>query len=389
LSQSEEDLSREFHGTIIYPVDRNVRKALIRLSEEEKPFWIPVTIQREIKDLKAGDHVAIKANPGRFYWFATRVTLEEPKPPQETPTSASIGTTAPSGFSLQGPEAAAQSTPTAFLPDFQLIPVEQVSGSFEGLGRLEEDAELEGLVESARTQGILHPIVVMRSTGTRNVYLVVAGSRRLKAAEKAGLKHIPAIVRPYNLEEAYEFSFIENIQRLDLSAYEKGRQLKLMLTKLPHRYPNQEALAKRLGKSVSWISLNIKAYEEAEKLKEKTEFYPGKVEGLPERGEFYARKIEGLTEFQLRELRKLPEEERPKVLQALAETPIQKPGEKPLSARRIAEKAGPEPIDTGEVWTCTVCKEKFRLIHYSAGKHKLAPEVGTNADSSSQPTQGA
>ena len=369
MSQIEEDLSREFHGTIIYPVDQNVRKALIRLAEEEKPFWIPVTIQREIKHLKAGDHVAIKANPGRFYWFATRIVLEEPKPPQEQGSAAE----------------AAQPTPTSFLPGFQLIPVEQVSGSFEGLGRLEEDSELEGLVESARTQGILHPIVVMRSTGTRNVYLVVAGSRRLKAAEKAGLKHIPAIVRPYNVEEAYEFSLIENIQRLDLSAYEKGRQLKLMLTKLPHRYPNQEALAKRLGKSVSWISLNIKAYEEAEKLKEKTEFYPGKVEGLPERGEFYARKIEGLTEFQLRELRKLPEEERPKVLQALAETPIQKPGEKPLSARRIAEKAGPEPIDTGEVWTCTVCKEKFRLIHYSAGKHKLAPEVGTDADSPSQP----
>jgi len=366
MSQSEEGLSREFHGTIIYPVDQNVRKALIRLAEEEKPFWIPVTIQREIKNLKAGDHVAIKANPGRFYWFATRIVLEEPKPPQET-------TTAPSGFSLQGPETGAQPSPTAFLPDFQLIPVEQVSGSFEGLGRLEEDPELEGLAESARTQGILHPIVVMRSTGTRNVYLVVAGSRRLKAAEKAGLKHIPAIVRPYNLEEAYEFSFIENIQRLDLSAYEKGRQLKLMLTKLPYRYPNQEALAKRLGKSVSWISLNIKAYEEAEKLKGKGEFYPGKIEGLPEKA--------------LRELRKVPEEERSKVLQALAETPIEKPGEKPLSARRIAEKAGPEPIDTGEVWTCTVCKEKFRLIHYRSGKHKLAPEIGEDADSSSQPTQ--
>jgi len=355
LSQSEEGLSREFHGTIIYPVDQNVRKALIRLAEEEKPFWIPVTIQREIKHLKAGDHVAIKANPGRFYWFATRIVLEEPKPPQEQGSAAE----------------AAQPTPTALLPDFQLLPVEQVSGSFEGLGRLEEDLELEGLAESARTQGILHPIVVMRSTGTRNVYLVVAGSRRLKAAEKAGLKHIPAIVRPYNLEEAYEFSFIENIQRLDLSAYEKGRQLKLMLTKLPYRYPNQEALAKRLGKSVSWISLNIKAYEEAEKLK--GEFYPGKIEGLPEKA--------------LRELRKVPEEERSKVLQALAETPIEKPGEKPLSARRIAEKAGPEPIDTGEVWTCSVCREKFRLIHYSAGKHKLAPEIGEDADSASQPTQ--
>jgi len=371
LSQSEEGLSREFHGTIIYPVDQNVRKALIRLAEEEKPFWIPVTIQREIKHLKAGDHVAIKANPGRFYWFATRVTLEEPKPPQETPTSPSIGTTAPSGFSLQGPETAAQPSPTSFLPDFQLIPVEQVSGSFEGLGRLEEDPELEGLAESSRTQGILQPIVVMRSTGTKNVYLVVAGSRRLKAAEKAGLKHIPAIIRPYNVEEAYEFSLIENIQRLDLSAYEKGRQLKLRLTKFPYRYPSQEALAKRLGKSVSWISLNIKAYEEAEKLKGKDEFYPGKIEGLSEKA--------------FRELRKVPEEERSKVLQALVETPTEKPGEKPFSARRIAEKAGPEPIDTGEVWTCSVCREKFRLIHYSAGKHRLAPEVITNADSPSQP----
>jgi len=345
---------------MIYPVDQNVRKALIRLADVEKPFWIPVTIQREIKHLKAGDHVAIKANPGRFYWFATRVTLEEPKPPQETPTSAIE--VSHKASSPQVPEVEVK---------LAMLPLDQVAGTLDGLQRLGEDPELDELAESMKTQGVIEPITAMLSPGTESVYLAVAGNRRVAAARKAGLEKIPAIIRPYNREEACVRSLIENIQRKDISDYEKGRRLKQLMDEFPQTYPNQEAVAKMIGKSVSWISRHIEAFETGEAVKP---YLPiGKIESLPESS--------------LRELRKVPEEERPKVLEALVEAPVEGACEKPLSARRIAEKAGPEPIDTGEVWTCTVCQEKFRLIHYSSGKHKLALEVGTNADSSSQPTQ--
>ena len=351
-------MSREFHGTVTYPIDRNDSKVLIRIGEEEKPFWVPVTLQWNLKDLKVGDRVWIKANPGRFYWFVTEVALE-PEPPKEQRPAVDAAVAAGSKVA---PEAA---------PQLTMLPIERISGTLNGLKRSGDDPEIEEMAESAKTQGIIEPIIAMRSPGTQNVYLVVAGNRRVQAAQKAGLKEIPTIIRPYSLEEAYELSLIENIHRRDTSDYDKGRTLKLMLSKFPERYPNQEALAKRLGRSVGWISHHITAYEEAEKLKES--------------GQFDARQIEGLTEYQIRELKRIPEEERPRVLESLAEAPLEGTHERPLSARRIAEKTGPEPIDTGEVWTCTVCQEKFRLIHYSSGKHKLAPEVGTNADSSGQP----
>ena len=332
-------MSREFRGTVTYPVDPDDSKVVVRIAEEEKPFWVPRTLQGNLRDLRVGDRVVIKANPGRLYWFPTQIYLE-PKQPQPAPQLA-------------------------------MLPIEQISGTLNGLERSGEDPEIDELAESMKTQGVIEPIIAMRCPGTENVYLAIAGNRRVAAAQKAGLEKLPAIIRPYNREEAYLLGLIENIQRKDISDYEKGRRLKQLMEEFPQTYPTQEALAKMIGKSVSWISRHIEAFETAEAVKP---YLPiGKIENLPESS--------------LRELRKLPEEERLKVLKSLDEAPPEGPREKPLSARRIAEKAGPEPIDTGEVWTCTVCKEKFRLIHYNFGKHKLAPEIGEDADSSSQPTQ--
>jgi len=348
-------MSQVFEGTVKGPPEHDERKTILRIKEVDQGFWIPPTIQPKIRGLNEGDKVRIKANPGRFYWFAVDITIS-PKTPQETARPGAFSSV--KEFSLQGPEAAAQ---------LAMLPIEQLSGTLAGLERLGEDPELEELAESAKERGILQPVIAMLSPGTKSVYLVVAGNRRVKAARKAGLSHVPAIIRPYSLEEAYEFSLIENIQRKDLSDYEKGRLLKLMLRQFPQRYPSHEALAKRIGKSKSWVTLHIGAHETAEDLK-KDETVTRVTE--PEK----------LTEFQLRELRRVPEEQRPNLLQTLAETPTERPQEKRISARKIAEKAGPEPIDTGELWTCPTCQEKFRLIHIRPGKHKLVPEVGKDAD---------
>jgi len=349
---------REFQGTLIYPDYSSDRKILFRIAGEEKPFWVPLTLQPCVKDLKAGDRVRIKANPERVHWFVTEIAALsdlEAKPPQEQRPAVNAGSKA-------APEAA---------PHLTMLPIEQISGTLNGLERSGDDPELDELAESMKAQGVIEPIIAMLSPGTMNVYLAVAGNRRVAAAQKAGLEKIPAIIRPYNREEAYLLGLIENIQRKDISDYEKGRRLKQLMDEFPQTYPTQEALAVMIGKSVSWISRHIEAFETGEAVKP---YLPiGKLEKMPESA--------------FRELRKVPEEERPKVLEALVEAPVEGAYEKPLSARRIAEKAGPEPIDTGEVWTCTVCQEKFRLIHYSSGRHKLAPEVITDADSPSQPTQ--
>jgi len=304
--------------------------------------------------LAQGAHIRFTVKRSVLGYKFIGINEHTPKPPQEQPRA--LETAAEPDRARAAPEVAVQ---------VATLPIEQLSGTVAGLGRLGEDPELEELAESARVHGILQPVIAMLSPGTKSVYLVVAGNRRVKAAQKAGRTHVPAIIRPYNLEEAYEFSLAENIQRKDLSDYEKGRLLKLMLSKFPQRYPNQEALAKRIGKDQTWVSRHISAHEEADAVKP---FMPIGI------------KPEKLPESALRELRKIPEEERPTVLEKLAREPVEGPQVKPLSARRIAEKAGPEPIDTGELWICPTCEEKYRLIHVGPGKHKLVPEVGGDAD---------
>jgi ParB-like chromosome segregation protein Spo0J len=67
--------------------------------------------------------------------------------------------------------------------------------------------------------------------------------------------------------EAFEAQLVENLHRRELTDYEKGRAFREALIRFKDRYPTQEALAKRLGKSQDWVSLQVKAYETAENLK--------------------------------------------------------------------------------------------------------------------------
>lgn len=80
------------------------------------------------------------------------------------------------------------------------------------------DEALDTLAESVRTQGVLQPILIRPLPDGR--FGLIAGERRLKAAQRAGLLRIPAIVRDITEEEALDFALFENTQREDLNAYE-------------------------------------------------------------------------------------------------------------------------------------------------------------------------
>jgi ParB family chromosome partitioning protein len=103
--------------------------------------------------------------------------------------------------------------------------------------------ELSGLVESIRRHGVLQPIVVRPSAGG---FEVVAGERRWRAAEAAGLSSIPAIVRSLTDQEALELALVENLQREDLNPIERARAYR----RLTHEFGlTQEQIAERVGKS--------------------------------------------------------------------------------------------------------------------------------------------
>ena len=99
------------------------------------------------------------------------------------------------------------------------------------------------LMRSIKEHGIINPIVVNPKDGK---YMIIAGERRYRAAQMAGLENVPVIVKNYSEKEIQEISLIENLQREDLNPIEAAYGMK----KLMEEYKlTQEVLAERLGKS--------------------------------------------------------------------------------------------------------------------------------------------
>jgi len=120
--------------------------------------------------------------------------------------------------------------------------------------RVESGEAVDTLAESIMVDGVLEPLVVRPSKAEVGKYEVVCGVRRLSAAQKAGLKAVPCIVREMNDVDAMEATLVENMERRNLSDYEVGRWLKLLMKKHPDKYPTQEALGKRFGISQDLVS---------------------------------------------------------------------------------------------------------------------------------------
>jgi ParB family transcriptional regulator, chromosome partitioning protein len=115
--------------------------------------------------------------------------------------------------------------------------------------------EIAALSASMKTHGILQPLVV-RSSG--DSYLLVAGERRLRAAQDAGLKSVPIRVIDFNDQQAFEATLIENLHRSDLNPIEKAQGFKDYCDRFGL---NRDELAQRLGVARSTISNLISLLE--------------------------------------------------------------------------------------------------------------------------------
>lgn len=125
--------------------------------------------------------------------------------------------------------------------------------------RLELSIErLNELAASIREVGLLEPIIVRPVNGE---YEVVVGERRYRASQQAGLEKVPVIVGRYSDDEVVRINLIENIQREDLSAIEKGKVCKYLLDNCPEKYPSQSAIAKKIGVSSNVVSLWLRTAE--------------------------------------------------------------------------------------------------------------------------------
>ena len=150
-----------------------------------------------------------------------------------------------------------------------------------------DEEKLEELAASIRQHGVMQPLILVEQGKD---YLIAAGERRWRAAQLAGLKEVPALVRLLDARQLAELSLIENLQREDLTSLEEAQAFRDLMT--GHGY-TQEALAERLGKSRSHVAntlrlLNLAPHER--KLLEQGKFSAGHArailsleEGCPER----------------------------------------------------------------------------------------------------------
>ncbi len=106
-----------------------------------------------------------------------------------------------------------------------------------------DEAAMLELANSIRMHGVISPIILV-PTGER--YMIIAGERRYRAAKKAGLMTVPAIVRNYTPQQVKEISLIENLQREDLNPIETANAIKQLMEE--YKY-TQEEVADRIGKS--------------------------------------------------------------------------------------------------------------------------------------------
>jgi len=145
----------------------------------------------------------------------------------------------------------------ALIPDIELsankdgvveISINEIEPNSDQPRKKFDEEKLQQLADSIKEHGIVQPVIVKKDG---DVYKLIAGERRWRAARIAGLKTVPAITREFSEREIMEISLIENIQREDLNAIEEAFAYKRLIEEFNM---TQEEVADRVGKSRSAVA---------------------------------------------------------------------------------------------------------------------------------------
>ncbi len=137
----------------------------------------------------------------------------------------------------------------------EMIPVDQiVPGTFQPRQQVDE-ARLQELADSIAVHGVLEPLVVRRKGPG---YELVVGERRWRAAQKAGLREVPALVRELTDSQAAELALVENLQREDLNPLEEAEAYRRLMEEFGL---TQEEVARRVGKPRSTVANRLRLLE--------------------------------------------------------------------------------------------------------------------------------
>ena len=152
------------------------------------------------------------------------------------------------------------------------------------------NAELDELVASLRERGIIQPIVARPVPGVADVYEIIAGERRWRAAQRAGLHEVPVVIIEANDAEALQLAIIENVQRADLNPLEEAEGYRALIEEFGN---NQDEIAKIVGKSRSHVANTLRLLK-----------LPDSVQGLVRSGALsagHARALPPRSRFELQD----------------------------------------------------------------------------------------
>lgn len=135
------------------------------------------------------------------------------------------------------------------------LPIEFLRPNSRNPRRSFDEEQLENLAASVREKGVIQPIIVRSVAGARNSFEIIAGERRWRAAQRAGLHEIPVVVIEATDQETLELAIIENVQRSDLNPIDEALGYEQLITNFQY---TQADLARVIGKSRSHVANTLR-----------------------------------------------------------------------------------------------------------------------------------
>lgn len=142
----------------------------------------------------------------------------------------------------------------AFLGGQKRLPLDFIIANRANPRRDFDANQLEELTNSIREKGVMQPLLV-RPSEDPNIFEIIAGERRWRAAQRAGLHDVPVIIREVDDKEALELAIIENVQRVDLNPLEEAQGYEQLIEQFSY---TQQDLAQVIGKSRSHVANTLR-----------------------------------------------------------------------------------------------------------------------------------
>ncbi|MFZ4686202.1 MAG: ParB/RepB/Spo0J family partition protein [Hyphomonadaceae bacterium] len=181
--------------------------------------------------------------------------------------SALLGDYAGARNAIEGSETAAAAANAPSTEDLSSseIAIDRIVPNPKQPRRTFLEADLEELTESIKTKGVIQPILVRTDPSQPEMFEIIAGERRWRAARRAGLSMVPAVVREMDDREMLEIAIIENVQRADLNAVEEAEAYKALIDRFGR---TQESVAQQVGKSREHVSNTLRLLSLPEDVRE-------------------------------------------------------------------------------------------------------------------------